>query len=307
MESLRLVFMGSPDFSVPALSRLLEASHEIVAVYSQPPRPAGRGHKEHLSPVHAFAKAQGLSVRTPKSLKSPEQHQAFADLGVDAAVVAAYGLILPGAIIDAPRLGCFNVHASLLPRWRGAAPIQRAILAGDRETGVTIMRMDEGLDTGPMLSVGSTPITEDTTAESLHDTLADMGAELMAEALQGVADGSLTPTPQPDTGATYARKLERDEGRLDWSLPAAQLDRTVRALNPWPGVWFEYQGERLKVLSAEVESIDGPPGTVLDDRLSVACGNGALRPLRVQRPGKGALETDAFLRGYPVPRGTCLG
>ncbi len=307
MKSLRLVFMGSPDFSVPALSRLLEAGHEVIAVYSQPPRPAGRGHREHLSPVHAFAKAKGLSVRTPRSLKSPEEHQAFAALGADAAVVAAYGLILPGAIIGAPRLGCFNVHASLLPRWRGAAPIQRAILAGDRETGVTIMRMDEGLDTGPTLLVGRTPITGGTTAESLHDTLAQMGAELMAEALQGVADGSLSATAQPDTGATYAQKLERNEGRLDWSLPADQLDRTVRALNPWPGVWFEHQGERLKVLSAEVEPIDGPPGTVVDDRLSVACGNGALRPLRIQRPGKGAVGTDAFLRGYPIPLGTRLG
>ncbi len=299
--------MGSPDFSVPTLARLLEAGHEVVSVYSQPPRPAGRGHKERLSPVHAFAEAHGLRVHTPKSLKSPDEQRAFAALDADAAVVAAYGLILPKAILDAPRLGCFNVHASLLPRWRGAAPIQRAILAGDTESGVTIMRVDEGLDTGPMLLVGGVPITGETTARDLHDILADLGAELMLEALEGIASGTLASKPQPETGATYAHKLERDEGQVDWSLPAEQLERTVRALNPWPGVWFKHQGERIKVLAARIETAEGVPGTVVDERLSVACGTGALRPLRVQRPGKGAVDTEAFLRGYPVPPGTRLG
>jgi len=306
MVSLRLVYMGSPDFSVPTLARLLEAGHEVVAVYSQPPRPAGRGHKERLSPVHSFAESRGLSVHTPKSLKSADEKEAFATLEADVAVVAAYGLILPKAILDAPRLGCFNVHASLLPRWRGAAPIQRAILAGDRETGVTIMQVDEGLDTGPMLLVGRTPITRDTTAQGLHDTLAAMGGNLMVEALEGVASGTLSPTPQPDTGETYARKLERHEGRLDWSLPAEHLERAVRALNPWPGVWFEHGGERIKVLAAETVSAEGTPGSVIDDRLCVGCGTGALRLLRVQKAGKGAVDVDAFLRGYPVPPGTRL-
>ncbi len=306
MDPLRLVYMGSPDFSVPTLARLLEAGHEVVSVYSQPPRPAGRGHRERPSPVHAFAEARGLPVRTPKSLKSKEEQLAFADLNADAAVVSAYGLILPKAILDAPRLGCLNVHASLLPRWRGAAPIQRAILAGDTETGVTIMQVDEGLDTGLMLLADRVPITGETTARDLHDTLADRGAELMAAALEGLANGTLAATPQPDTGATYAGKLERDEGRLDWSLPAEQLERMVRALNPWPGVWFEYRGDRIKVLAAVVETAEGPPGTVVDDRLSVACGSGALRPFRVQRPGKGVVDTEAFLRGYPFPPGTRL-
>ncbi len=306
MTPLRLVFMGSPDFSVPALARLLEAGHEVVAVYSQPPRPAGRGHKERLSPVHAFADARGLPVRTPQSLKSRETQAAFAELGADAAVVAAYGLILPKAILDAPPLGCFNVHASLLPRWRGAAPIQRAILAGDRETGVTIMRMDEGLDTGAMLLVGRAAITGDTTAHDLHDSLAAMGADLMVKALQGIADGSLAATPQPETGETYARKLERDEGRLDWRLPAEHLERAVRALNPWPGAWFAHAGERIKVLSARIERAEGPAGLIVDDRLCVACANGALRPLRVQRAGKAPMDKEAFLRGYPLPPGTLL-
>lgn len=303
---MRLVFMGSADFSVPALARLLDAGHEVVAVYSQPPRPAGRGHRDRRSPVHAFADARDLPVHVPKSLKSRDEQEVFADLEADAAVVAAYGLILPKAILDAPRLGCFNIHASLLPRWRGAAPIQRAILAGDSESGVTIMRVDEGLDTGPMLLTGRVAITGETTAESLHDTLAAMGAELMVEALRGVVDGSLASTPQPDTGVTYAHKLERDEGRLDWRAPAAQLERAVRALNPWPGVWFEHAGERIKILAATTEEGQGSPGEVLDDRLSVACGTGALRPLRLKRAGKGAVDTDAFLRGYPLPRGTRL-
>jgi methionyl-tRNA formyltransferase len=306
MKPLRLAFLGSAEFSVPTLAALVQAGHSVVRVYSQPPKPVGRGHKERRTAVHSFAEAHGIEVRTPKSLKSADEQEAFAKLEIDAAVVAAFGLILPPTVLEAPRLGCFNVHASLLPRWRGAAPIQRAIMAGDQVTGVTIMKVDEGLDTGPMLLVGQVPITSRTTAEDLHDTLANLGADLMVEALAGVTDGTLTPQPQPDTGATYAHKLEREEGRLDWSRPAEDLARAVRALNPWPGVWFEHGSERVKVLAAEVIASGGTPGTVLDDHLTVACGTDALRPVRVQRSGKAPIETDAFLRGYSLPAGTLL-
>jgi methionyl-tRNA formyltransferase len=299
--------MGSAGFSVPTLRAVLEAGHQVLSVYTQPPRPAGRGHKERLSPVHAFAADRGLAVRTPASLKGEDEQRAFAALAADAAVVAAYGLILPAAVLAAPRLGCLNVHASLLPRWRGAAPIQRAILAGDDETGVTIMRVDEGLDTGPILLVGRTPITAETTAETLHDTLAEIGARLMVEALDGVAAGTLTARPQPQAGATYARRLEREEGRLDWTRPTAELERAVRALNPWPGVWFEHRGARIRVLAAEVAEAAGDPGTVVDGRLTIACSEGSLRPLRVQRAGKAPVDTDAFLRGFALPEGTRLG
>ena len=304
MKPLRLAFLGSAEFSVPTLAALVRAGHTVVCVYSQPPKPVGRGHKERRTAVHAFAEAHGLLVRTPKTLKHADEQEAFARLELDAAVVAAFGLILPPAVLEAPRLGCFNVHASLLPRWRGAAPIQRAILAGDHMTGVTIMKVDEGLDTGPMLLAGRISITPRTTTTELHDTLANLGADLIIDALEGVAEGNLVPQPQPDTGATYARKLEREEGRLDWSRPAEDLERAVRALNPWPGVWFEHGSERVKVLAAEVIASAGTPGTVLDDHLTVACGSGALRPVRVQRSGKAPTETDAFLRGYSLPAGT---
>jgi methionyl-tRNA formyltransferase len=296
--------MGSAGFSVPTLRALLEAGHRVVGVYTQPPRPAGRGHRERLSPVHAFAADHRLDVRTPTSLKGEDEQRGFASLAADAAVVAAYGLILPAPVLAAPRLGCFNVHASLLPRWRGAAPIQRAILAGDDETGVTIMQVDEGLDTGPILLVGRTPITAETTAETLHDTLAEVGAGLMVEALDGVVAGTLTARPQPEVGAIYARKLERDEGRLDWTRPASELERAVRALNPWPGVWFEYRDERIRVLAAEAGVASAEPGTVVDGRLTIGCGEGVLRPLRVQRAGRAPVDTDAFLRGFSVPEGT---
>ncbi|OIQ96579.1 methionyl-tRNA formyltransferase [mine drainage metagenome] len=304
--SLRLVFMGTPDFSVSILAALLAAGHEIRAVYSQPPRPAGRGHKEQPSPVHAFAAAQGLPVFTPRSLKAAEEQAAFAALGADAAVVAAYGLILPPAVLEAPRHGCFNVHASLLPRWRGAAPIQRAIAAGDAVSGVTIMRMDQGLDTGAMLLKGETPITAETTGQSLHDALAAQGAALMVEALARLQAGSLTATPQPADGVTYAAKLSKDEGRLDWSRPAVELERQARAFTPWPGVWFLHGGERIKVLRAEVTAGRGAPGTLLDDALTVACGEGALRLLVLQRAGKSALAAGDFLRGHPLPKGLVL-
>ena len=303
---LRLAFMGTPDFAVPSLAALLETGHRVVAVYCQPPRPAGRGHRPQPSPVQLFAEARQIPVFTPRSLRSPEVQGEFAALGLDAAVVAAYGLILPPAVLAAPRLGCLNVHASLLPRWRGAAPIQRALLAGDPETGVTIMQVDQGLDTGPMLLRQAIPIGAGATAGSLHDALAAAGARLIVEALDGVAAGRLVPVPQPADGVTYAAKLERDEGRLDWSMPAIELERRVRALNPWPGVWFEAAGERIKVLAAQVvpglvPGVSAAPGTLLDDQLTLACGTDALRLVRVQRSGRGPVDGAAFLRGFSFP------
>ncbi|MFV3074711.1 methionyl-tRNA formyltransferase [Niveispirillum fermenti] len=297
---MRLAFMGTPDFSVGILDALVQGGHELVCVYSQPPRPAGRGQQVQATPVHRRADALGIPVRTPKSLRKPEEQAAFAALDLDCAIVAAYGLILPQPVLDAPRLGCVNVHASLLPRWRGAAPIQRAILAGDAETGVTIMQMDAGLDTGAMLMKDSLPITAGMNAATLHDALAAMGARLMVAALPGIADGSLTPVPQPEEGVTYAAKLAKEEGRLDLSRPAVELDRQVRGLTPWPGCWIDLAGgEKLKVLAAEPVAGDAPPGTLIDAGPTVACGDGALRLLRVQRPGKGPVDGAAFLRGFP--------
>ncbi len=303
---LRLAFMGTPDFAVPALRALHAAGHDIACVYSQPARPAGRGRKERPSPVQAAAESLGSPVRTPSSLKDEAAQQAFRDLALDIAVVVAYGLILPKAILDAPRLGCLNIHASLLPRWRGAAPIQRAILAGDTESGVTIMQMDEGLDTGPMLLIEKTPITGATTGESLHDTLSEMGGRMIVDALDRVANGSLPPIPQPEEGVTYAKKLTRDEARIDWRDPADALERKLRAFTPWPGSWFDLDGQRIKLLEARVVDGGGPPGTTLDDRLTVACGEGALRLLRLQRQGKSPMEAADFLRGFPVPKGRTL-
>ncbi|MDA0238397.1 MAG: methionyl-tRNA formyltransferase [Proteobacteria bacterium] len=297
--------MGTPDFSVPILSALIDAGHDVAAVYSQPPRPAGRGQKERLSPVHAAAVYRGMEVRTPKSLKDAEAQTAFAALDLDAAVVAAYGLLLPKAILDAPRLGCINVHASLLPRWRGAAPIQRAILAGDKESGVTIMQMDVGLDTGDMLLAETVPITGETTGESLHDALSDLGAVLILKALDGLSDGTITPVPQPDDGVTLAPKIGRDDGRLDWSQPAVALERAVRAFSPWPGAWFTHKNERIKVLAAEVTDGAGDPGTVTGE-LTIKCGEQSLRLTRVQRAGKGPMAAADFLRGYEIPTGTRL-
>ncbi|MDB5374781.1 MAG: methionyl-tRNA formyltransferase [Belnapia sp.] len=296
--------MGSPDFAVPALHALHAAGHELAAVYCQPPRPAGRGQKEAPCPVHIAALALGLPVRTPARLKrDAAEHAAFAALGLDAAVVAAYGLILPQAMLDAPGRGCLNIHASLLPRWRGAAPIQAAILAGDAESGVTIMRMEAGLDTGPMLLRGSVPLGPRTTTPELHDALATLGARLVLEALER----DPPPVPQPEAGMTYAPKLTKDDARLDWSLPAALLERRVRALNPWPGTGFPYRGETIRVLAAAVEDGAGPPGRLLDDAALVACGTGALRLLRLQRPGRGPVPAADFLRGFPLPAGTSLG
>ncbi len=306
MTPLRLVFMGTPDFAVPALDALIAAGHEMTCVYSQPPRPAGRGHKVLASPVQRAAEAAGIPVRTPTSLKSAAEQAAFADLAADAAVVVAYGLILPKRVLDAPRLGCLNIHASLLPRWRGAAPIQRAILAGDDETGVCIMQMDEGLDTGPVLLTGRVPIITEATGATLHDQLSALGAKLIVEALAGLAADRLTATPQPEEGATYAAKLDRAEGRLDWSGDAIALERQVRAFTPWPGAWFEAGGERVKVHGAAAAAGEGDPGQVLDDGCTVACGTGALRLLRVQRPGRAAMAADECFRGFGIRAGDIL-
>jgi len=303
---MRLAFLGTPDFAVPALRALAEAGHDIVCVYTQPPRAAGRGGQTRRSPVHALADQLGVPVRTPATLKDPAVQADFAALALDAAVVAAYGLILPKPILEAPRLGCLNIHASLLPRWRGAAPIQRAILAGDSETGITIMAMDEGLDTGPELLKQAVPITATTTGQTLHDALAAVGARLIVEALAALAAGRISPRPQPQEGATYAAKLTREEGRLDWRRPAAELERQVRAFAPWPGAWFEHGGDRLKVLAADIASGVGAPGTVLDDQLTVACGAGALRLTMVQREGRAPVDAAAFLRGYAIAPGSVL-
>jgi len=306
MARLRLAFMGTPEFASVALDALIDAGHTIAAVYSQPPRPSGRGQKERLSPVHTLAVSKGLPAHTPLSLRDADEQAAFAALKLDAAVVAAYGLILPPAILAAPRLGCLNIHASLLPRWRGAAPIQRAILAGDAETGITIMQMDRGLDTGAILMSERTPITPDDTGGSLHDRLAALGARLIVKALDRLASAGLKPTPQPTEGVTYAAKLTREEERLDWHRPAPELARRVRAFSPSPGAWCEMAGERIKVLAAEAMRGVGAPGTVLDERMTIACRDGALRPLVVQRPGKAALDTASFLRGFRLVAGTVL-
>jgi len=306
MTRLRLAFMGAPDFALPTLDALIAAGHEIAAVYSQPARPAGRKQVLTDTPVGATARALGLPLRTPASLKTPEAQADFAALDLDAAVVVAYGLLLPRPILTAPRLGCLNLHASLLPRWRGAAPIQRAILAGDDKSGVTIMQMDEGLDTGPVLAARSVALTPETTGRSLHDRLAGLGATLLVETLEAFAAGRLAAQPQPAEGATYAAKLSRAESRLDWSRPAVVLERQVRAFTPWPGSHFECAGQRIKVLRAALAEGRGRPGEVLDRGLSVACGEGALCLLELQRPGRAPQPAEAFLRGFPLPPGTCL-
>ena len=300
---MRLVFMGTPDFAVETLKALIGAGHEILCVYSQPPRPAGRGMAERPSPVHAFAAAQGIEVRTPLSLKDPEEQARFAALKADAAVVVAYGLILPKPVLDAPRLGCFNVHASLLPRWRGAAPIQRAIMAGDAESGVTIMRMEEGLDTGPMCKAGRIAIAPATTAQSLHDELAALGARLMVEVL---AEPAISCTPQPAEGVTYAKKIDKAEARIDFTRSAEDVRNHIHGLSPFPGAWFQVDGKRVKVLLCEVVDGSDAPGTFIDDKLTVACGTGALRLLRLQREGKGAMDAETFLCGFAVPAGTTV-
>ncbi|MGN6271426.1 MAG: methionyl-tRNA formyltransferase [Sphingomonas sp.] len=299
---MRIVFMGTPDFSVPVLDALVEAGHEIAAVYTQPPRPAGRGKKMVPSPVQARAKALGLAVRSPASLKSGEAQAAFAALGAEVAVVAAYGLILPKAVLEAPMNGCLNVHASLLPRWRGAAPIQRAILAGNNETGVCIMQMEAGLDTGPVRLTGRTPI-DGKTAGELTAELSAMGARLMVEVL-GDLDGH-PPVAQPEDGVTYAAKIDKAETRLDFTQAAEAVERQVRAFNP-PGAWFEANGERVRVLEAGIVNGGGTPGEVIDHELTIACGSGAIQPIIVQRAGRGVMSADELLRGFAIPVGTRL-
>jgi methionyl-tRNA formyltransferase len=300
---MRVVFMGTPEFAVPTLAALHEAGHEVLAVYTQPPRPAGRGKSERKSPVHLAAEHLGIEVRHPLSLRDLDAQADFLAHEAELAVVVAYGLILPRPILDGPRRGCLNVHASLLPRWRGAAPIQRSILAGDSMTGVTIMRMEEGLDTGPMLATARVPV-EDKTSGELHAELAEIGARLLIETVAQL--DVLKPEPQPELGATYAAKIDKAEARIDWAKPAELIEREVRAFAPFPGSWFDLDGERIKVLRARAIGVSGFDGTVLDDELTIACGQGAIRPLIVQRAGKPAMAAEDFLRGRPVPAGTIL-
>ncbi len=306
---LKLVFMGTPDFSVPALEAIVAAGHEVVAVYSQPPRPAGRGMAERPSPVHAKAAALGIPVRTPRTLKAPEDQAAFAGLGADGAVVIAYGLLLPRTVLDATKLGCFNVHASELPRWRGAAPIQRAIMAGDERTAVMVMRMEEGLDTGPIALTDLVPITPNVTAGELHDTLSEHGARLIVEALAKLEHGALETVPQPADGITYAAKIDKKESQIDFAKSAREVHNHIRGLSPFPGAWFEAtppggKPERIKVLRSELAKGQGAPGELIDDKLAIACGEGAIRLVEVQRAGKRAMSAEEFQRGFALPRGT---
>lgn len=307
---MRLVFLGTPDFAVPTLAALIDAGHEIVGVYSQPPAPRGRGQSLRPSPVQAFAEARGLSVRTPASMKTPEEIAAFAALGLDAGVVVAFGQILTSDILDAPRWGCYNLHGSLLPRWRGAAPIQRAIMAGDMVTGAQVMRMTPGLDEGPVLASAFLRIDAMDTAETLHDRMASAGAVLMTAAMEAVARGEARPIPQPAEGATYARKIKSAETRIRWDRSAARVDRQIRGLSSFPGAWFMAPSERgpvrVKALLSAVEEADGESGQALDDRLLIGCKGGAVRILRAQREGRAPQDAADFLRGFPLARGTSL-
>ncbi len=302
---MRIVFMGTPEFSVPVLDALVAAGHEIAAVYSQPPRPAGRGKKDRPSPVQLRAEALGLEVRHPVSLKRAEDQAGFAALDTDVAVVVAYGLILPQAVLDAPRLGCLNIHASLLPRWRGAAPIHRAILAGDIRTGVCIMQMEAGLDTGPVLLRQETGIEPEETTGTLHDRLSALGAGLIVVALDQM--DSLVPQTQPETGVSYAAKIDKAEAAVDWTRPATEVDRQIRGLSPFPGAWTLIGNERVKLLGARLVTGQGAPGKLLDDAFAVACGQGAVRVTRAQRAGRGVQDAGEFLRGLDLPAGTILG
>jgi methionyl-tRNA formyltransferase len=302
---LRLAFLGTPDFAVPTLAELIAQGHDIAAVYSQPPRPKGRGMETVPGPVHEFAQTAGLQIRTPLSLKGAPEQAAFAALDLDAAVVVAYGLILPKAVLDAPRLGCFNLHGSLLPRWRGAAPIQRAVMAGDHETGVMVMQMQEGLDTGPVLMAERTMVGRKTSGE-LAEELSRLGADLMVRALAALERGAITPAPQAEDGITYAKKILKEESRIDWTRSAHEIDCQIRGLAPAPGAWTEANGERLKVLYAQPVDGQGRPGIVLDDVLIVACGDGALRLLKVQRAGGKAMDAAELVKGFALPPGTQL-
>ena len=299
---MRIIFMGSPIFAVPTLNALVAAGHEVVAAYTQPPRPAGRGKGERATAVEVRARELGIEVRSPRTLREEAEQAAFAALGAEVAVVVAYGLILPQAILDAPRLGCLNVHGSLLPRWRGAAPVQRAIMAGDEVTGITIMQMEAGLDTGPML-LRREIVVANKNAAQVTEELAQIGATLMVDTLaQGAFDGK----PQPDDGVTYAAKIAKEEARIDWSRPATEIARQVQGLAPFPGAWFEVVGERIKLLNAEAITAQGVAGEVLDDQLTIACGDGAIRPKLLQRAGKSAMQRDDLLRGFAIPKGAHL-
>ncbi len=305
---LRTVFMGTPAFALVSLDALIAAGHDVVCVYTGPPRAAGRGHRPRPSPVYARAAACGIEIRHPRALRGADGAASLAGTGADVAVVAAYGTILPAPALAALRLGCLNVHASLLPRWRGAAPIQRAILAGDRKTGVTIMKMDEGLDTGPILARSEIVITAGTDAGELHDRLAARGARLLVDTLAEYAAGRITPVAQPGDGVTYAAKIDRAEARIDWRCPAVRIARQIRAFAPRPGAWFETAGQRVRVLAAHVvDAAGGRPGTVIDDQATVACATGALRLDRLQRQGRAPMEAASFLRGFALGPGTHLG
>jgi methionyl-tRNA formyltransferase len=303
---MRIIFMGTPDFSVPTLTEIVSAGHQVVAVYTRAPKPAGRGQAERKSPVHLAAEGFGLPVFTPRSLRNEEEQALFASHDADVAVVVAFGLILPKPILEAPHLGCLNLHGSLLPRWRGAAPIQRAIMAGDTRTGVMVMQMDEGLDTGAVGLVDEMPITLDMTAGELHDRMMLVGADLMGRALPALERGSLHFTPQAAEGVTYAKKIEKAEARIDFTQPAEAVHNLIRGLSPFPGAWFEADHKdgavRIKALRASLASGSAAPGTVLDDGFTIACGTGAVRLTLVQREGKGAMDAAAFLRGTPVSR-----
>lgn len=300
---MRLIFMGTPDFAVPTLVELAARGHEIAAVYTRGPKPAGRGMDVQHTPVEREARRLALAVHTPRTLKDDEAQAAFHAHNADAAVVVAYGLILPKSVLDAPRLGCFNIHGSLLPRWRGAAPINRAIMAGDTESGVTIMKMNEGLDTGAIAMAAPMPVGADMTAGDLHDALSCLGADLMLRALAAADRGSLTLTPQPDKGVTYAEKISKNETRIDWSKPWKQVHDHIRGLSPFPGAWFEIGGARVKALRSTKDEGSGAAGTALDDKLTIACGAGAVRLTQVQRAGKQPMSADEFLRGTPVKSG----
>lgn len=308
---MRLIFMGSPGFALPSLEALLAAGHEVVAVYCRAPKPAGRGKALQPTPVEIRARELGLAVETPRSLRDPEAQARFAAYEAEAAVVAAYGLILPKPILEAPRLGCLNVHPSLLPRWRGAAPIQRAVMAGDRRTGVCVMRMSEGLDEGPVLKRVETPLPPEETSGALHDRLAQMGAALMVEALADLAAGRAVETPQPEEGVVYAAKILKEEAQILWDRPAAEVLAHIHGLSPFPGAWTLMNGERVKILEARLEPAPSAaaPGTTLDDRLSIACAAGgeALRPIRLQRAGKSPMAAEAMLQGFSLAAGTRLG
>ena len=307
--TLRLVFMGTPDFAAASLAEIVGAGHEVVAVYTQPERPRGRGQTLVKTPVHQLAEQFGLTVHTPESFRDPDVIAQFESLDLDAACVVAYGQILPQQALDAPRLGCLNLHASLLPRWRGAAPIQRAIMAGDEMTGVQIMQMEAGLDTGPVLMSEVVPISETDTAASLHDRLMSTGALLWPRTLAALERGSLNAAPQSEEGVTYAKKITREEARINWSKPASEVADHIRGLSPFPGAYFELPGDkpvRVKVHFAQPEAGEGEPGEALDDSLLIACGRGAVRLIRLQREGKGVMDAKAFLNGVDVPKGTVL-